>query len=82
MKNYATSFMINLKTSTKSFKEGINQEYISWKYENHIINTQNLYSTYNTHENKIMRKHQIMWVYKVVKDIVMKIGNQAQYEIP
>jgi len=31
------------------------------KHENHSTNdTQSLYSTYNTHENKIMRKHQIM----------------------
>ena len=82
MKKYATS-MKNLKTSTKSFKQGIKQEYFSWKYENHIINTQGLYNTYTTYENKVMRKHQIMWVYKShVKSIIMNIGNEDQSEIP
>jgi len=46
------------------------------------LNTQNPYGTNRTHENQIMRKHQIRWVYKCCeKHIIMKMDNQAQYWI-
>ena len=46
MKNNATSFMIILKTSTKSFKEGIKQEYI---HENMKITQQLTLKFYKAH---------------------------------
>ena len=72
MKNTATSYMKNLYTSTKSFKQGIKQNYFLWKHEIHkIANTHNQLSIYDSWKQSMSKQEG--WVYKIyVKIIIMK----------
>ena len=73
-----------MKTSTKSFKQGIKYESILLKTcRSHDDRHSKSIKHNHTHENKVKRKCQVMWVYKNdVKNIIMRIDNKAQYDIP